>query len=305
MEIIDAQVHIHEPDSAGRPWIPGYGSVGDYALKRRGQEIYAVSDEHLVNMMVAAGVDGAVLVQAPMYGWDNSYIFGAAVMRPEKFRAVGLIDRDRADLDAELRTWRANPAVVGVRIAIQTAEERECLESGGYEAVISAADRNEMPLFVYAPEALHSVGDIARRHPSLLIIVDHLGLRQGVLSKPSPESFDGVGATVELAQFENVAVKCSGLPSLSMQEYPFSDIWPHLHRVINAFGTARVMWGADISRVIWGQARPNAKYHTYAEAVMYITQSSELSESEKSAVMGGTLRELLGWKPLGTGLRRL
>jgi predicted TIM-barrel fold metal-dependent hydrolase len=32
---------------------------------------------------------------------------------------------------------------------------------------------------------------------------------------------------------------------LSREPCPHTDVWPHVHRVIDAFGPARLMWGND------------------------------------------------------------
>jgi predicted TIM-barrel fold metal-dependent hydrolase len=95
-----------------------------------------------------------------------------------------------------------------------------------------------------------------------------------------------------LARFGNVAVKCTNAPSLSHEGYPFADLWPHLHAVLAAFGPERTMWGSDITMHL-GDV-------TYAQAVDYVRQSDQLSESEKALVLGRTLRRILRW-PGGDG----
>lgn len=49
----------------------------------------------------------------------------------------------------------------------------------------------------------------------------------------------------ELAEYDNVLMKASGLGLLSNEEFPFSDIEDHVRWMIDTFGQDRVAWGSD------------------------------------------------------------
>jgi predicted TIM-barrel fold metal-dependent hydrolase len=102
---------------------------------------------------------------------------------------------------------------------------------------------------------------------------------------PGPEPFASFAQLLALAELPNVAVKCSGAAALSAEPYPFADLWPHLHALLEAFGLGRVMWGSDATRV--------ASLHTYREALNQITETTELTAAEKRELLGGTARKLL------------
>jgi L-fuconolactonase len=90
-----------------------------------------------------------------------------------------------------------------------------------------------------------------------------------------------------LAAAPNVCIKATGVPSLSSRPYPFSDVWPAMHRVIEAFGVERVMWGSDFTRT--------TGHHPYGEAVGYIKDSGEFAPQEKRALLGASLRRIFDW----------
>jgi L-fuconolactonase len=90
-----------------------------------------------------------------------------------------------------------------------------------------------------------------------------------------------------LAANANVSVKLSALPTLARQPYPYADLWPHIHRIIHAFGAERVMWGSDWTRVV--------PEHTYRQQADYIRTSSELGPAEKRLVLGAAARRILRW----------
>jgi len=92
--------------------------------------------------------------------------------------------------------------------------------------------------------------------------------------------------------------------SLSEQRFPFKDLWPHLRRMVSSFGPQRLMWGSDISRFIGrvgfsirmpGTEGDYVPSHSYAEALLYLRETDELSAEEKRWLLGGTVRQLLGW----------
>jgi L-fuconolactonase len=104
--------------------------------------------------------------------------------------------------------------------------------------------------------------------------------------QPDPEPFAALGELVALAVLPNVAVKFSGAPTLSRGPYPFGDLWPHLHRVVESFGPERLIWAADYPRV---------DDHSYGEALGYILYSDELSQSDKALILGGAARRVFAW----------
>jgi predicted TIM-barrel fold metal-dependent hydrolase len=291
LELVDAQLHAFGPDIPARPWSPDYGRTGRDVRKRAALAAHPVEAEALVSMMDAVGVSAAVLVQPPMYGWDNSYSVDAALARPDRFRVVGLIDPAAADVDSRLAAWNDTGVMVGARLVAIREHDRAALREGRFDGLFKAAERHGVTVFVVAPGQLDAIASIVGRHPGLQFVIDHLGLPQPPLDSADPEPFGALDKLVGLSRFDNVAVKCTGVPSLSREPYPFLDVWPHIHRVLQAFGPERVMWGTDITRMLG--------LHTYAEAVFYMRHGGELGERDLELVMGGTLRRLLHWPRSG------
>ena len=129
------------------------------------------------------------------------------------------------------------------------------------------------------------------------------GFRSRRSKRPSAP-FARLPGLLELAVHPNVAVKLCGAPSLSLQPYPFEDVWASVRQILDAFGASRVMWASDIShfqgRVGWALRIPGADQHytgkhSYAESLALYRDTDLLSQSEKELVLGGTVRRLLGW----------
>lgn len=92
---------------------------------------------------------------------------------------------------------------------------------------------------------------------------------------------------LELAQYDNVAVKVSGACTLSREPFPYNDIWEPLCRVFDAFGFDRYMWGTDWTRAI--------NVVPYKQSVDAFRLAAGLTEDERADLMGRTLRKIYAW----------
>jgi L-fuconolactonase len=278
VEIIDSQLHIWGPDTDEWPWVDPSDEWTRIPLH--------VSCDAMIDEMDKVGVDGAVLVSLKIYGWDNRYALTAAERYVDRFRVVGRIDPFGSDPRGEVEVFGEHPAAVGVRVLPRSPQEIDLLRSGGYEPILTAAEEAGLAVCFLAHHVFDQLADIAKSHPGLQIVIDHLGL---VAPPPRDGSdpFTELGAVLELASHPNVALKLSGAPALSLEPYPFTDLWPHIHKIIDSYGVSRVMWGSDWTRV------PNASYE---ESARFIQESDQLGDAEKRAIMGETLRSIFNWR---------
>jgi L-fuconolactonase len=284
MEIVDAQIHVWE-EKPSYPWTPRHRKTGADAMPYQ----WALA------AMRAVGVGAAVLHTAEDYHevlpngllrhYDD-YSWAAIAAHPDRFTAIAHLDHRLPDLDERVKAIRARPGMVALRVVVREADVAQ-LREGAYRNVFAAAERNALPVFVYLSGSLPEAAAVAREHPDLQLIVDHFGLLQPPLRVPDSPPWKRLPELLDLAQYPNVAVKFSGAPALSLEEFPFSDLWPHLHQVMRAFGTDRLMWGSDFTRC--------APDHSYAEALFYLLHTDQVSVSEKEALLGKTARRLLRW----------
>src|SRR5882672_223982 len=79
-----------------------------------------------------------------------------------------------------LPAWRERPGALGLRFSFNSPQTQAWLTDGTADWVWPAAERAGLPVALLAPGVLPAVGAIARRYPSLRIIVDHLGIPRGL-----------------------------------------------------------------------------------------------------------------------------
>jgi L-fuconolactonase len=287
MEIVDAQVHAWERDIAAYPWHLDFGRADLDARVREHFEATTMPPERLLASMDAAGVDAAVIVSPTLYGDDTRYAEQAVARDPARLAFVGLVDASSPSADDVLATWRTRPGALAVRVSVYHDEAMTSLECGPLRTLLAAAERHQVPVCVYAPGYLARLGGIAELFPELRLVIDHLGLAQPSPAFPTVEgdAFGELPLLLRLAPYPNVAVKATGLPSLSRSEYPFGDVWDPLRRVVDAFGCDRVMWGTDFTRV---------ERASYREGVDYLREL-DFSDSELELLYGATLRRTFRW----------
>ena len=273
---IDSQVHAYERNRPERPW-SGFLEGPD-----------EVTGDDMVAAMDSVGVDGALLVSPfSMYGYDASYALEVYAKHPGSFGLIKPFDPQSEETADEMVEWTGLPGVVGARImlAYQPFEAND----PGLNRILAAGALVGVPLNVLCWSKLPLMRDLARRHPNTQVVIDHVGLVQPFEPPPTPDPFADLPNVLSLAEYDNVAIKISGACTLSREPFPYPDIWGHLGKVFHAFGFDRCMWGTDWTRAV--------NLLTYKQGVEAFRVTDQLSDSERSALMGGTLEKIYNWSP--------
>jgi L-fuconolactonase len=296
VEIVDAQIHIWEPDHSNRRWNSEYDKSWDAFLKHA----EPVTIDRAIGAMDAVGVNAAVLI--PFLYPDINYEREAVARYPMRFVIVPPIDLGLPTPERQLEDYQDVQAVVGIRLVLPkpagttgppVPQLYQRLQDGAFDPILTRARGIGYPVMLSVAGYVAEAGFVARRHPDIQIIVDHFGIVQGPVRQRPERPFADLDALLSLARFPNVALKLSGGPTLSDKAYPYRDLWPHIHRLIDAFGPERLMWGSDFTRT--------RSLHSYCEALGYLRYSDEISEHDKHLILGQSLRKLLGW-PREAGL---
>jgi L-fuconolactonase len=276
--IVDSQVHIWAAETADRPWFRPEAHLPN-----------PFGYEDLRTQMTQAGVDAAVLVPPGWEGGRNDLALAGAAKYPGLFTVMGRIDLAERENAALLPQWTATPGMTGIRLAFQKETEAPWLHDGTADWFWPEAEKHDIPLMLFAPGQNAVFTEIARAHPKLRMIIDHMNLNR--------EKDDDAVATIEslipMAEFPNVSVKVSSIPLYSTDPYPYRNLHPVLERVIRAFGPERSFWGTDLTR-IW------AIIESYRQCVTAFTEEMDfLSADDLEWVMGKALTRFLRWTPRG------
>jgi L-fuconolactonase len=276
MRIIDTQ--IHEP------------SITSAWPELDARQRASIAVEVTLAAMDAVGVHSAVLDGSPTF---NQCAFDS---HPDRFRFVARPDPGADDVEALIDAAAAAEGVVALRCVLddwRSGAGTEALRAGHFDRLFAQAARVGLPVFAFINDLTHDLPPVLERFPGLRLIVDHLGLRQPPVFVARARPFERLDDLLALADFEHVAVKFCGAQTLSGDPYPHRDVWPHLRRVVDAFGAARLMWASDFTRL--RMVPPGAPWAgLYSDALGFVRDAAALSDDEKQALLGGTAAAWLG-----------
>jgi L-fuconolactonase len=276
MATIDAQVHTYERNHPGRPWVGFLHGPAEVT----GDDMVAAMDE--------VGVDGALLVSPfAMYRYDASYALKVYAAHPGRFGLIKPVDPTDPGVADTIADWAATKGTVAIRIMMRDGVSADAADPD-LNRVLAAAARHSLPVNLLCWGRLEQAGQLAARNPETQLVIDHLGLQQP-FEPPAPAApFANLPGLLALAH-DNIAVKISGACTLSREPFPYADIWDPLGRIFDAFGFDRCMWGTDWTRAVG--------LLTYRQGVEAFRVTDRLSDTDRAALMGGTIARVYNWSP--------
>lgn len=273
--IVDAQVHLWKASAPDYPWNPG--------AKPQLPEPFTY--ERALKLMDEAGVDRAVVVP-PGLNDVNGYALEAAKRHPTRFAVMGRIPLQDPKSAALLPKWKQQPGMLGVRVTFLPPTQVGWLKDGTADWFWPEAEKAGLPVMFLAWGAASLFEPIAKRHPNLPLIIDHMSVNTAIAK--AGKTAEAIGQVVALAKYPNVSVKMSNLPNASLEPYPYKDLTPHLKRVFDAYGPQRCHWGTDVTN---GLAKAN-----WRQRLTHFTETIDfMSDSDKDWVLGRSIQQKLKW----------
>ncbi|MBU6424599.1 MAG: amidohydrolase [Chloroflexota bacterium] len=249
--------------------------------------VKGIDADELLRRMDEARVDRCVIVPLaaplPDVSTNNDASLEIARRHPDRFAVMGRFDLTRPENVKLLAAWRSTPEMLGIRLSFARGRHRELLERGELGWFWSGAERAGVPLMLLVPDLLPLAGEIARRHPALRIVIDHMGLTPYVVYD---DVMPALPPLLDLARYPNVAVKASALPDSVRDAYPFRSLHEPLRAVVEAFGHRRVFWGSDLTRLTV----------PYDECVgLFARELPFLSSEAREWILGRGVMEWIQW----------
>jgi L-fuconolactonase len=264
---IDAHQHFWRYDPAEYDWIDD--SLG--ALRR---DFLPTEAQRL---MLAAGFDGAIAIQARQTERETRWLLSLADTHPFILGVVGWVDLTAADVPARLERL-AHPKLVGIRHIVQ-AEPDGFLAREDVRRGIAALEARGLAfdILVYARQ-LADAAAFAAAFPRHRLVLDHLG-------KPD---IRGHGFNVwyrelrRVAALPHVCAKLSGLVTEAhWASWTSETLRPYIDAALDCFGADRLMIGSD-----WPVCTVAGEYEAIMQVV--VDAVSTLSAAERDAVLGVT-----------------
>ncbi|MFC7760008.1 amidohydrolase family protein [Catellatospora bangladeshensis] len=166
--IIDAHLHVWDPSRGVYPWLGEHLAPVNRAMTLR----------EVMPELTDRGVGAVVLVQSADAGFDTDLMFETARSHPEVAGVVGWVPLDLpAEAAGRLAWLRDEPLFAGVRNLIHERADPDWILRPDVDAGLGLLEQAEVPFDFVAggPQALATAAEVARRHPGLHLILDHLG----------------------------------------------------------------------------------------------------------------------------------
>jgi L-fuconolactonase len=270
VSVIDAHQHLWNPANADYPWLTPDLTVLD--------RVFTQAD--IAGQLRVAGIDRTVLVQAADNLADTANMLREAERDATIAGVVAWLPLTQPDEAAVvLDRWAAKP-IVGVRHMVHRDPDPGWLLRPDVAAGLRLLAERGLPFDVCAenPQLLAQVPALAASHPTLTLIVGHLG-------KP-PIREQGWQPWAQLlrdaAAAPNVVAKLSGLNTAAADGWNAASFQPYVDHALEVFGPDRLMYGGD-----WPFALLAADSYAQIHAALLDTLGA-LAPNERDAVLGGT-----------------
>ncbi|MDH7639311.1 amidohydrolase family protein [Sphingomonas oryzagri] len=235
---VDIHPHVISDDEGAYPPAPLFGKRSDWSQERPS------TVESLIAAMDEAGVEKAAVVHSSTtYGFDNSYVVDACNLYPDRLLAVGSVDVLEPDAPQTIRNW-VERGLGGMRVftggSTKEFDASELDDPRAYPAWELLGELGLTMCIQTGPVGLPAVVSLAKRFPTVKIILDHLG---------RPDVTDGAPYAAaqslwDLAPVESIYFK---LTPRIMGDSKKGAATPEtlFPKIVETFGAKRLAWGSN------------------------------------------------------------
>ena len=232
--IIDTHIHFYDTERPeGVPW----PDPGDTTLYRPSLP------ERYKRLAKPAGVTGVIVVEASPWLEDNQWILDLAAAEPLVKGCVGSLDPEDSAIEDHLNRFAANPLFRGIRLGTWRPIP---FDQPVPEAIAKMLTDRGLSLDLLArTEALGDVAALARQHPRLTIIINHVAGVSIDGGAPDPVWISGMEA---LSDLENVYCKLSGMVErAAIRPVPAEVAYyrPTIDLLVETLGVRRLLYSSN------------------------------------------------------------
>ena len=263
--IIEWNTHIFSADTARYPFHPKAVYTPDPS------RLEADPLGAYVRRMETEGIDRAVLVHPEPYGDDHRLVLDCLKRDSDRFKGTCLFYPTDPDAPKKLADLvAAHAGIIATRFHAHRGKDMY-LDSFAEKGVRALWEKAvELGLVVelhIGPDYGAQVRDMLHEMPKTTVLIDHL-------SEPHKGSAVEFSDVLDLAQFEHVYMKLSGLNHFAKDAPLYESAKPFTRIVADAFGPNRMVWGSGTPKIVDAHL-------------------SHWSESDRARVKGGNLKDLL------------
>ncbi len=282
-DLVDAHVHVWNPDTAAWPLAAGFTPAD--------MQPASFTAEQLLATCQPEGVSRVVLIQMSFYNFDNRYMLDCIKRHPQAFSGVAIVDHESPGVAGQMQALKTQ-GVRGFRLYANRKNAAGWGTSAGMQAMWECAAEENLALCLLAdPDALAPIAAQVARFPRTPVVIDHfarLGMKGGL---DTPGSKADLERLLKLADHPEVQVKVSAFYALGAKKPPYDDMGPIIRRLRDAYGSKRLLWATDCPYQL--DRGPAGEDHSYAASLGLIRDRLDfLSQEERLDILRNTARRL-------------
>jgi L-fuconolactonase len=270
--MLDAHAHLWDLTVRDQAWIPGGSPI---------RRSFSLAD--LRTALTGTPVHRVLLVQVTNDAGETADFLRIAAGEDLVAGVIGWADLTDPSFESALDQMRAAGPLVGIRHqALAEVDPAGWLRHPSVLRNLGRLAAAGLPFdLMIRPEHFGAAREIAREHPSLQLVLDHLG---------KPPIADGrlepwASGLRTLAAEPNVACKLSGVHTIAHPDSTYTDLALFVEVALDSFGPQRIVFGSD-----WPVCTSAASYSQVVDTVQWATGA--LPTEERAAVLGGNARRI-------------
>ena len=226
-------------------------------------------------------VEKFVLIQAPQYHSDNTYIIEQVTRFPEIFKAVVYVDPSSPKIQEEMINF-SELGVNAFRIITSSNLNPGYYQDNGYDVMFSVAQQNNLIISISAyPDGFIELKNISEKYPEVPIVIENMG---NIFQEKN--NFEKcLDDLCQLSSNRNFYLKLSGFNGASNTKPSLDLLLLSIEKLSSVFSPNRLMWGSDYPfQVLHG---------TYEDSISILKNDCTfLSEVQKQQILSDTARNL-------------
>jgi L-fuconolactonase len=272
---IDSHHHIWDLNVRPQTWM-------------QGDELKPISRTILMNELEPelekANIDYTVIVQTVPNPDETPEFLDLSLSHPKICAVVGWLDLESKDIRPQLEKYLRHPGsknLVSIRdLAQDKADPNWLIRRDVIENIHRISEYGLTFDILTRPPQLAAAVEMVKHSPNNTFVLDHI-------SKPfigKNEMQPWADQISEIASFENVSVKVSGLfTEANWNNWNTQTFRPYFDHILNSFTPSRMMFGSD-----WPVCLLAATYSQTIDLMEEFTK--DFSQTEKESFWSGTVK---------------
>lgn len=244
--------------------------------------------EMLIAHMDLYGVDRAILMANPYYGYHNDYFIESIKKYPNRLKGVALVDLLKGKDAAEELAWLYdNTPLFGFKIetksTFQCRQDKHMADEDLFP-VWDVINSYRQPCFlhIFTDRDVEDFIQLIHLFPQITYVICHMGADACFGENGSVRNFEKLIEIVKT--HENVYFDTSTVPVYYDEEYPFPTATAILRQAYQQVGAGKMMWSSDYPGML--------NHATFPQLIHILDRHTGISEKDLELILGKNAERL-------------